>query len=323
MTPEEIAAQEEQDRIARETEEEADKKARGDFGPAEETHAEEEVDKDALAELLAEEERETAEKTPAHIPYDRFAEVNAAKKEIEEDRNRLKAELAALADGKKVETDAAAVEADKNKIDLKALRIERAGLIASGDFEEAAAVDEKIEGELSRVAEDRAVERIRKERGEEHAQTAHQTLVAAVSAEADKVAADYACFDSTVAEPNTVAINTLIALRDKYATDAKNPISLPAALRRASDELGPIFGSKKADAADDGKTAAEKKAASEKEAREKAALTSRTQPANIAKVGEGARSSETKVLDKVEQMSEKEFDALPTSDLHKMRGDSR
>ena len=280
---------------------------RGDSFTPQTEKTDSDLDPEALAEIANSEGEQKPEPKPANhgtVPYDRFAEKVALAKDLEERATKAEAELEALR-----KPTSAVTETDK--VDLKALRIQRGELLAEGEFERAADLDEIIETEITRQAEERAHSRIRKDLDAEREATNQQTVAESVAKVADAVIADFPVFDSTVEEPNQTAINALIGLRNQYATS----MPLDQALRKAADELGPIFGGKQI-ATD----AADKRAIAEADARKRAARASVAQPANIAAAGAGARSHALSGAD-VANMDEKTFDALPESEKRKLRGD--
>jgi HD-GYP domain-containing protein (c-di-GMP phosphodiesterase class II) len=256
---------------------------------------------------------------PKHVPYDRFSEKVALAKSLEEnlvhekaEKERLAAELAALKGDGKVEGEKK--EPEKTLRELKAeYRKVLKDSVFDPDDEDAAKLlvelEEKIEEEEIRVVESRVTKKLETESAQTTAKTNLQQVVASAY-EA------YPFLNPESPDVNAELNNNIVNYR--VGLEAQG-VPRHEALQRAVDTFAPAYAEKHGLLKGGGEPddIARKRAELEKQAREKAALASRTQPPVIAGAGHGARADELKSLD-VTKLSEKEFDSLPETEVKKL-----
>lgn len=210
------------------------------------------------------------------IPPERFQRVNDKLAATLAENERLRAELQAkaLAAG----APAATAATTEPAVDLKALRQARRDALYAGDDDKADGIEEKIEAELERRAEERAYNRI-------HAETTRNAL----DAKAAELTEKYTFLDPASNDANQDAIDEVVVLRDSYIAKGK-----PAhvALELAVNKIAKIYSAEAAAPAVAGGAApapVDLSKARQTAALQRAGAASTTQPAPLA-AGVGARS---------------------------------
>lgn len=255
---------------------------------------------------------------PKHVPYDRFSEKVSLAKSLEEnlahekaERERLAAELAAL---KGQETDDKKKEPGKTLSELKAeyRELYQDSILDPDDQETAKRLEELdaiIEEEKLRVVESRVRRQLETEASETKAATNLQKVIANAYESYPFLHPDNPDVNP---ELNANIVNYRVGLEAQGVPKHE-------ALQKAVATFAPAYAEKLGLTTGGGEpdTIVRKRAELEKQARENAALASRTQPPVIAGAGHGARADELKSLD-VTKLSEKEFDSLPETEVKKL-----
>jgi hypothetical protein len=192
-----------------------------------------------------------------------------------------------------------------------------------GDEDKALALEEQIENEIRRQAEESAVRRI----AEDNAKRMQTQAAAEFQTAVKETLADYPMLDAKAAQPNRIAIAAVVQIRNEQMQLGKSPAE---ALRIAAEEVAAEMGLQKAGAAapaaaaaDDGKKVDQQQARKQQILRRNA-QAARAQPADIGTVGagrgaRGAPGSESDI--NVRDLTEEEFEALPAAERKRLRGD--
>jgi hypothetical protein len=192
-----------------------------------------------------------------------------------------------------------------------------------GDEDKALALEEQIENEIRRQAEESAVRRI----AEDNAKRMQTQAAAEFQTAVKETLADYPMLDAKAAQPNRIAIAAVVQIRNEQMQLGKSPAE---ALRIAAEEVAAEMGLQKAGAAapaaaaaDDGKKVDQQQARKQQILRRNA-QAARAQPADIGTVGagrgaRGASGSESDI--NVRDLTEEEFEALPAAERKRLRGD--
>jgi hypothetical protein len=238
------------------------------------------------------------------VPHARFNEVNS---KLQEERDRR---IAAETEARVLREQGAAAAgkgADKGaeSVDLKDLRKQHHQAMMEGDEDKALELADKIDGEVSRQAEERALARF-----EQREQERQITNTAAAVIE------KYPFLNSNGAEANKEAIADVIDMRDVYIARGKTPAD---ALRLAAEKIGKQYA--KADDGDDDDKGNKGNAADErnKQAITRNAAAASAQPPR-ADGGKGQRTTRATEVD-VSQMDDTKFRSLPKEEKRKLRGD--
>lgn len=265
-------------------------------------------------QAAAPEQQELAEKTgkpPATIPYNRFAEVNEQRKTAEQAaqaervaRIRLEEQLRLA---QQQPAAPAKTEAEAPKVDTKALIKERNAAILEGDDDKVAEIEDRLEAERLRQAEDRAFARLSAERAKDQAKAAGDDL----QRTAQEIVAAYPFLDSNSADADPDAIEDVKDLRDVYIQRGLAPAE---ALRKAVARFKTGFDARTGgdDALPDPAAAAAAKAAGSKVRNAKAANAQ--PPGMVAGMSAGAVPS----LPDVDKMSVDEWSSLPQTERDKL-----
>lgn len=240
------------------------------------------------------------------IPKGRFDEVNLRMQRAEKMAEEASAALAAAltAAGK----PAAKTEPAAAEFDLKATMKARLAALASGDDDKALELDEKIQAHTLSEARRLAREDMRAENVELTAKQ-QQTEMARTAAELVKA---YPQLDPKSPDVDADAIDFVVARRDRLMAEGR-----PAheALRLAVDVAAKRFGF---EAGRPSPTNSDPQAARIEAARVKAAAAAMQQPPELG--GKGNRATQP-AREKVEDMTDDEFAALPDAEKKRLRGD--
>ena len=267
--------------------------------------ADDDLDAEALAELAGEEGKSRS------VPHSRFNEVNeqwkierAARLQLEEEMARLRGEKPAPKDEPQAEPEP--------EFDFKSKRKALREATYEGDTDAAEKLEEEIEAanlaRMEKLAEQRAEskyqERMEKERQERETKEAEQTLTAA-NAAAVKAAEEYPFLNSQSADADADAIDEVIALRDLYL---KRGDSAADAITKAADKVGARYAP--AEEADPRTPAKPTRAQLERNLDRAGKI-----PPRNAGVGERSQKID------YENLTEEQFDNLPSDEKRKARGD--
>ena len=256
---------------------------------------------DDLKQLVKDAPAETPEPTakdeakPQHIPKSRFDEVNNRKNELQQEL----AEAQRLIDALRAPQEAAQPAAPTAT--LKDLRTQSRNALMDGDIDKVAEIDDLIDAEVLRVAEDRFIQR-------QAAQAAQNTLQSAAA----QAVVDFPYLDTPEGEEAT---DLIVALRD-----AKIAKGMPAeaALRAAVASIAPRFapeGGVTPVGFDPAKTATDTRTMA---ALARGATDSTLQPPSV-QVGTGNRATAGRV--NVADMTEEQFENLSLAEKKRARGD--
>lgn len=163
------------------------------------------------------------------IPFDKLAEARESAQRAAAERDealRRAVELQAELDAAK-----APPKEDPQKVDLTALRRDRYNAMLDGDVEKAIQIDEKIDAEVQRAAEEKAARRAKED-----------TSVAALEAALEQVAQDartkYPALDHNSDKADKDAIDFVVFRRDSLVAQGELPHK---ALAQAVDSAAKLF----------------------------------------------------------------------------------
>ncbi len=315
-TPDEIAAQEEQERLAAE--------ARGDIFTPSEEKTEVKLESQDDPEILARIAGETTDEEPVPAADDKRGETipRGRFNEVLEKNKALEAELAALKGAaKQSEPEKPAEPAidpvEEAQKELKQLRSEHRKALADAllDTEDEAAqakvdeLEEKIEALRDNLAQAKVMKTI-------ETQTTRQTAQEKLQSVIDKAYEDFPFLDPKSPDANAELNNDIIAYRNGLVSQG---VPMHQAVQRAVDKFAPAYAKEKGITIPTAypNKAAEVRQAREKAAREKAAAASVAQPAALLGKGE----KETFTLD-VSKLTGKDIEKLPEETKVRMRGDA-
>lgn len=244
-------------------------------------------------------------KAAAHmIPKGRFDEVNLARKQAEEENQRLLAELAALRNGSApaaAEPSAApAAPAAEPAPDIAELERQRIAAMMDGDEEKAVEIGIQITGI---VREQARQETLREIEGRNTQAAFEQSIDEAVNT----VIGQYPQFDDTGDQANPEAIEAMVAMRNHYITE--KGMTPAQAIVEASNKVAKMFGFGGEAPAIDPRTRA---------AIERGAAVTAAQP-NTTAVGVGTRQDTARL--NIHDMDDEQFDALSDAEKRRLRGD--
>lgn len=246
--------------------------------------------------------------TGARIPKARFDEVNEGRKAEKARADALEAELAALKAGKPATAAPrpapapAPAPAAAQAPDLKSLRAQHRAAVAAGDDGLVAALDEVIDAEVIRIAEDRAMQRY-----------AQQQVATTLQSASDTVRAEFPYLDTA---DGAEVVEMIVALRDrKIAAGVEPAKALLDAARHVAPKFAPV---------DDENTGrASPEATPPKDTRTAAALARGAADSNLqpptAQAGIGNRSSASRT--NVATLTEEQFANLDAAEKKRLRGD--
>jgi len=285
----------EQEQIEQENEK---ARERGDFVDDDDPPADDDKGEDADEADPPAGEKEDEPRAP--VPYARFKEVNT-KAEAERDaRIRAEAERDLLLQRGKEGVPAPA--APTPPVDVRALRRKAREALLEGDIDKASELDDKADEEISRLAEERAVQRSEQS-------NAARDLAAAAS----RVTAKYPFLDSNGDDADQDAIEMVIAMRNANIQRGMSP---GEALEKAGEKVGKLYAKEAPEPAEDDRNKARTQEALRRSAR--AGLTQ--PPPTAGGRGERGRGSTTDV-DDVATLSDEEFRKLPEKEKARRRGD--
>lgn len=244
--------------------------------------------KDAPAEAATKDEVK-----PQHIPKSRFDEVNNKKNELQQEL----ADARLLIESMRAPKPAQAEQATP-AVDLKALRAQSREALMDGDLEKVAELDDLIDAEVIRVAEDRFAQR----------QASQQTAQSLQSASVQAVA-DFPYLDTPEGEE---ALDLILASRNAKIARGMPPAE---ALRTAVASIAPKFAPETPLGFAPGSTATDTRTAA---ALARGATDSTLQPPSV-KAGSGNRAAAGRV--NVNDMTEEQFENLAPAEKKRMRGD--
>jgi hypothetical protein len=273
-------------------------------------------------------------KGSAVVSHGRFNEVNEALKAEREARLRLEEELArargAAGTAAKKDGDGqqqAGTEGEQQQtVDLKALRKQRLNAMMEGDEDKALELEEQIEAEIRRQAEEAAVKRIT----EDNAKRLQQQAEAEFKEAAAEIMATYPALDAGTREKpnpnaNPIAIAAVVQIRNQQIHAGRAPAD---ALRNAVEQVAKAMALQRADADGDDQGqqqgVVDPKQVRKQQIVRRNAEAARRQPADIATTGagrgaRGAAGTESEI--NVRDLTEEEFDALPAAERKRLRGD--
>src|SRR5579862_2653334 len=286
-----------------EQDDEAKRRARGDFVDEEskdEESKDEDVDADALAAVVGEEDDD-------FVPKGRFRQVNKAFREEQEARLRLEGENAALREVAKAAPTQQAKSVEK--VDVRALRKQASDALLEGDSAKATELHAQADAALleqgATIGTERAIARIRAEAMQERLDDA-----------AERMAEKYPFLDSTSAEADKAAIAEVVEWRDFYMSKG-----MPAhrALERAATKIGEPL-RKGQTKAEGGETPDDLARRREALALSRAGDAARRQPAPITG-GKGERASKAEAPDDVAKLTDAQFKSMPAAEKARLRGD--
>lgn len=184
---------------------------RGDEDEAEPT--EELIEEPAApAEEIQQEDAQAEDRREDVIPKARFNEVN-------EERKALRAEL------ERLQQEQQQREAEVERVDIRALRREATAALLEGDSDKHDELQERIDNEILRQAEENATYRI-----------TQQTEANAFKQRAAELTADYPVLNPKTGDPE--AIELVVELRDSYIGKGMGMVE---ALERAVAKVAPRF----------------------------------------------------------------------------------
>ena len=251
-----------------------------------------------------------AKPLPQTIPYDRFAEVNDAKKRAEEAAAAAREEAIRLQERLRLLEQQAAKQPEPPKVepvDVKALLKQRNNAILEGDDDKVAEIEAQLEAERTRKAEEAATARIRAELEAERVKKAEEQAKAAeaeLQAAAVEIVTKYPFLNSTSPDADKDAIDDVLALRQRNIDRGMSPAqALKKAVERFAKDFDARIGAVE--------TSEPNKGAESKLRNAKAAAA---QPPSL-NVGKSAGSSDV-ALD-VEKMTREQWAQLPESEREK------
>lgn len=268
------------------------------------------------------------------IPKPRFNEVNAALKAEREARLRLEEENARLRgtstkkdDGK--DGQQAGTEGEQQQaVDLKALRKQRMAAMMEGDEDKALEIEEQIETEIRRQAEESAIRRITEENAKKLQKQAEDDFKAAAA----EMKTAYPMLDGGTAEKpnpnaNPIAIAAVVQIRNQQIQAGVAPAeALRSAVEQVAEamSLKPVGGSDGGGEGEGGAAArVDPKQTRRQQIVARNAAAARSQPADIVTTGagRGARTANGEGDINVRDLSEEEFERLPAAEKKRLRGD--
>ena len=238
-----------------------------------------------------------SKKAPSPVPYERFKEVNDAKRAAE-------ARLAAI-DAEK----AAEKQGEESKYDFDAAEAKYAEFLLDGKTAEAAQLRKEIRG-----AERAEFEATARKAAEASATAAQQRRsVEEVIAEATE---KYGAFDPDHEEYNEEAVQDVESLFRGYVSAG---MSHAQAMSKAISKGVKMYGLDASEGEPEKKPKPEEKVEPIKHTKEKLELAGK-QPAGAALAGAGGSSEGASKINPAE-LTEEEFNALPPATLARLRGD--
>jgi len=237
---------------------------------------------------------------PVMIPKARFDEVNERMKEYAEEARQLR-EMVLRGTG----TPAAPAAPAAPAFDVAAQEKAYTLALLDGKDDDAVAIRMKINAHIQAEAESRAEERavLRMTKAQQQD---------AFASEVDAIKAAHPELDEKGAKANAEAIEFVLLKRDALIEQGVKPHN---ALRQASDAAARIFGFGQAQAPGPAPSPADERTIA---ARTRNAQAAAAQPPVMGGVGDRGTVVQR---EKVEDMTDEEFEALPASEKKKLRGD--
>ena len=241
------------------------------------------------------------------IPKSRLDEVINQRETIKSERDALKEQLAEaqrqLQASKPTDGQTATTPTAAPSVELKALRTQYREALMDGDIDKAEALDDLIDAEVLRVAEDRFEQR--------QASRASQTALQTASAQA---VADFPYLETPDGQE---AVELIIMARDRRIANGMNASQ---ALREAVATIGPRFQPDSEQGTPQHGLISTPKPTDTRIANAlvRGAADSNQQPPSI-QAGVGNRATAARV--DVSKMSEEQFDSLPEAEKKRLRGD--
>lgn len=170
------------------------------------------------------------------IPFDKLAEARESAQLAAAERDaavQRAAELQAQLDAAK--QTAAPTQQAAPAVDLTALRKERLQALASGDDERALQLDEQIDAERDRLADERAAQRMAAKIEQDQAQAAANALQRV----ATELKVQYPALDQSSPKYSPGAEAFVVAERDLLISQG---VKVDDALRQAVNKAAPVFG---------------------------------------------------------------------------------
>ena len=247
-----------------------------------------------------------AKPIPQTIPYDRFVEVNDAKKRAEEAAAAAREEMIRMQERLRL-LEQSKPEPKAEPVDVKALKLELKKAKDDFDVEKEIEIQEKINAELIRQAEERMKAAARAELEAERARKAEQQAKAEeaeLRSAAVEIVTKYPFLNSTIPEKDQEAIDDVLALRQRNIERGMSPAeALKKAVARFAKEFDARIGTVE--------TPEPSKAAESKLRNAKAAAA---QPPALT-AGKSAGASDS-ALDP-EKLTREQWMALPDSEREK------
>ena len=265
-----------------------------------------EADAQATAAAAAQAEAD-AQAAKGWIPKGRFNEVLDKNKAIEAQVAALQQQIEAFKKPAEQQPDPALAMEERVDSLLIASQIALTDYgIESEEYKASVRIYNRANRELMALEADRAAGGIRQE------QAAVIQTKAALDEVAEKNYETYPFLDKNSDAPDVNAINQVIEMRNAYIETGTPPAD---ALQRAIDLIAPIYAAKIQPVVPDATKAAEVLAARERAAREKAAATTKQQPAFVV-----GRTDEGGFKLDIDKMTPEEVAKLPKEVLDKLAG---